>query len=226
MASPSHSWYVTVIFFGLPGQWTDSTSVCFCTDWSARIALICRHDSGNCATSPRNLTTIQAVNQSASEITTDPHQSQTTHPLPAHHLSFSKKPFDFSGVFFPPNKVDPFAGGAGLPSEVETWQNEDDRPASEGVEEMEEGSAGGGIWERRGGDGEEEWGMTLADLMMKVMKGVSLRWRNVKFSSWQPSDGCQRFNNRSALLSSGQPAIPEVLGVANSKATLIFILFF
>lgn len=97
--------------------------------------LICRRDSGNCATSPRNLTAIQAVNQSVLRITAD----SAPPPLPS--LVVFQKPFDFSGVF-PPNKVNPSAGGAGLSSEVETWQNEDDRPASEVVKEGE-GEAGG-----------------------------------------------------------------------------------
>lgn len=54
----------------------------------------------------------------------------------------------------PPNKVKRFAGGAGLPSEVETWQNEDDRPASEVVEEMEQRSEwiGGLLGFGRGGE--------------------------------------------------------------------------
>lgn len=57
-----------------------------------------------------------------------------------------QKPFDFSGVFLSRNRVNPFAGGAGLPSEVETWQNEDDRPASEeeGEEERVLGMGGEG----------------------------------------------------------------------------------
>lgn len=64
--------------------------------------------------------------------------------------------------------------------------------------------------------------MTLTDLMMKVMKGVSLHWRRVKFFLFTlppPSDGCSRFNNRSARLSSGRPPLRVMLSVINSRAT-------
>lgn len=76
-------------------------------------------------------------------------------PFLSPSLVFLKKPFDFSGVFLSRNKVNQFAGGAGLPSEVETWQNEDDRPASEG-------GGGGGrgvvVGEGRGGVSRGEGG--------------------------------------------------------------------
>lgn len=88
--------------------------------------------------------TLQLFNQSALRLAADPSSpTQPAHPYSGRHLSFSKNLLTFLVFFSPQNKVNPFAGGSGLPSEVETWQNEDDRPASEVVEEMEAGRGRG-----------------------------------------------------------------------------------
>lgn len=151
--SPSHSRRVPHIFWvarsaGLTAR-LPVFPVSDATEFLIR-SLICRPESGNCATSPRilssgfkKMTIIQTANQLALGITADP----PPHPLSQPVTRLFQKPFDFSGVFLSRNKVNPFAGGAGLPSEVETWQNEDDRPASEEEEGEEERVLG------RGGEG-------------------------------------------------------------------------
>lgn len=134
--SPSHSRRVTHIFWVARSAGLTARLPVFPVSDATELLirpLICRPESGNCATSPRilssgfkKMTTIQTANQLALGITADPPP-----PLSQPVTRLIQKPFDFSGVFLSRNKVNPFAGGAGLPSEVETWQNEDDRPASE-----------------------------------------------------------------------------------------------
>lgn len=106
MASPS-SWYVTVIFFFFflgcqVSELTARLSVFPLSDPSELLirTLICWRDSGNCATSPGILTTIQALSQSALGIAADPHP-----PFSSPSLIIFKKPFDFSAVSPQPPKT-------------------------------------------------------------------------------------------------------------------------
>lgn len=111
MVSPSHRFHGTVIFWGdcQVGELKARLPVFLVSHPSELLTrtLICRHDSGNCATSPRNFPTIQAANHSTWVTTPDPASlppSTTTHHSPNRHLLFSKNLLTFLVGFFPQTK--------------------------------------------------------------------------------------------------------------------------